>query len=165
MKVTNEVIQNATKELVINNNLDDINVISLCSKLEIKRQTFYYHYQNIYDVIESIFIDDAREFLESNWTKERYQERLSEYIKDNFKFLLAIVDSNVIELLREFFYDVFYFYFYKHSKKDKKDKKYIENEARYNAGGASEVMLYELKLCKEGQKYNDNALRYVLEKI
>ena len=162
MKVTNEVIQNATKELVINNNLDDINVVSLCHDLGIKRQTFYYHYQNIYDVIESIFVDDARDYLGSNWDKEVYETNLKNYIKKEIKFLVAIAESNVSELLREFFYDLFYFYFYHYAKKDKKNREFVEKEARFNAGGASNTMLYELKLNK---KFDESVVDYVLNKI
>lgn len=37
--------------------LESINVSSLCNILKIKRQTFYYYYRDIYDLVESIFKD------------------------------------------------------------------------------------------------------------
>lgn len=154
MKVTNEVIQNATKELVVTQDLNDISVISLCEKLKIKRQTFYYHYQNIYDVIESVFVDDSRQFLNKNIDLKLFQNNVTKYINDNYDFLVAIANSNIMELVKDFFYDIFYFYFV-----NKKRKEGSAMDAVYDAGGAATLLLQELK-----KKEKNNAITYIFSK-
>ncbi len=55
MKGTESQIQLKFLKLLNKYKIDEINVDLLCSAVNIKRQTFYYHYKNIYDVIYSIF--------------------------------------------------------------------------------------------------------------
>ena len=56
MKGTENSIQVNFLKLLNKYKIDDINVDLLCKTVGIKRQTFYYHYKNVYDLIYSIFI-------------------------------------------------------------------------------------------------------------
>ena len=40
-------------DLVKTTSLDKISITAICQKAKIKRQTFYYHYQSVYDLIYS----------------------------------------------------------------------------------------------------------------
>lgn len=159
MKVTNELIQNATKELIIQNDLDDVNVILLCKYLGIKRQTFYYHYQNIYDVVESIFVDDTKEFFDFNGSLNEFEHKIKDYYLNNKEFLNAVIDSNVKELAKDFYYDVFYHFYLKYSKGNKNET----NNARFFAGGASNVMIMALSTLDN--KTINNSIDFIFKKI
>ena len=57
MKNTEEEIKKTFINLLKNHDIESIDVRMICEALNIKRQSFYYHYKNIYDVIYSLFKD------------------------------------------------------------------------------------------------------------
>jgi AcrR family transcriptional regulator len=48
----------ALKEMMLSKPLEEINVTVLCDKCGCHRQTFYYHYQDIYDLLAAIFLNE-----------------------------------------------------------------------------------------------------------
>ena len=50
------VYQESLKKLIKEKPLDEINVVMLCDDCKSNRQTFYYHFRDISDVVESIFL-------------------------------------------------------------------------------------------------------------
>ena len=49
--ITEAKFKYALKDMMKTMPLEDINVTALCNKIGCHRQTFYYHYQDIYDLI------------------------------------------------------------------------------------------------------------------
>ena len=47
------------KRLMVNKPLDKIRVTEICREAEIERPTFYYHFQDKYDLVAWIFFQDA----------------------------------------------------------------------------------------------------------
>ena len=50
--------QEGLKKLLKEKPLDEINVVMLCDAIKSNRQTFYYHFRDISDVVESILLKE-----------------------------------------------------------------------------------------------------------
>ena len=48
----------ALKEMMSEVSLDSISVTSLCKKCKVNRQTFYYHFHDIYDLLALVFLNE-----------------------------------------------------------------------------------------------------------
>ena len=53
---TEQRFQEGLKTLLKTRPLDEINVIMLCDYVKSNRQTFYYHFRDIADVVDSTFL-------------------------------------------------------------------------------------------------------------
>ena len=54
--------------------LDKITVTDLVEDCEVNRQTFYYHFQDIYDLIEWIYVSEAARILGDKKTAATWQQ-------------------------------------------------------------------------------------------
>jgi AcrR family transcriptional regulator len=54
--------------------LDKITVIDIVTDCGVNRQTFYYHFQDIYDLIEWLFLDEASVALAGQKTYETWEQ-------------------------------------------------------------------------------------------
>ena len=77
-KFTKQAIRNACLELLEEKPFDKVTVKDIVMRCELNRNTFYYYYRDIYDVLEDIFRED-REQLRARHTEERtfYEAYLS----------------------------------------------------------------------------------------
>ena len=101
MKGTESQIQLKFLKLLNKYKIDEINVDLLCSAVNIKRQTFYYHYKNIYDVIYSIFYNKKLEAT----TPKIYDRIVDDYLGFLFSdenFYREINESNAKDVLLGF---------------------------------------------------------------
>ncbi len=57
--LTKNYIADTMKELMIRKPLDKIRITEICSKAQIDRSTFYYHFRDKYDLVAWIFYDSA----------------------------------------------------------------------------------------------------------
>ena len=55
---TEDSIQKEVLRLTNEISFDKINVNLVCKNLDITRQAFYYHYENIFDVIYAIYLSN-----------------------------------------------------------------------------------------------------------
>ncbi len=102
---TEQKFKIALKEMMQTKQLSDINVTTLCDKLHLHRQTFYYHYQDIYDLLASIFLnEDVPGLIDCNEINE-ILECLLAYSIRNFDFLHSTYLSAGAELVDDFFYN------------------------------------------------------------
>lgn len=60
-KFTKQAIMNCLLELLSTKQLDKITVKDICEICEINRNTFYYYFQDIYDVLDAVFQNEAGE--------------------------------------------------------------------------------------------------------
>jgi hypothetical protein len=94
----------ALKEMMLSKPLEEINVTVLCDKCECHRQTFYYHYQDIYDLLAAIFLNEDIRGLDSAATAQDALYAFLAYSKDNFVFLRSTYNSSAHDLVDDFFY-------------------------------------------------------------
>ena len=108
---TKKAISYAFKELLLEKPLNKITVNDITSKCEINRQTFYYHFLDIQDLIEWICFEDADKAIKDNKTALTWQEGflslLNLMIKDK-PFISNIFHSVSIEALQNYLYKVVY---------------------------------------------------------
>ena len=99
------------KTLLKTKPLDKITIVDIVEDCEVNRQTFYYHFQDIYDLIDWIYKNETEKFLKGNDTYETWQQgvrALFEYALANKSFILNTYHSISKEYLIEHLYQVTY---------------------------------------------------------
>lgn len=100
--------QNGLKKLVKEKPLDEVNVLMLCKEVNSNRQTFYYHYRDISDVVESILLKEKINYRMKIIDFSSVMKSIFNYINSNFSFLYTIANSYASETMFSFFYSHFY---------------------------------------------------------
>lgn len=107
-------LANALKELMSENkSLDDISVTLLTKKCKVNRQTFYYHFHDIYDLLTLVFLNE--EVPNAKESKNHYEllEKIFGYYIKNSGFIDSVLDSAGKELFLEFISNTCYQVFLK----------------------------------------------------
>ncbi len=120
MKIENK-FREGLKNMIKTTPLDEINVVSLSKKVNSNRQTFYYHFRDISDVIESIFLKEKIVSKAKPHDFESIAKPLIAYINSNKQFLLSVANSFANDKLQEFIYSYFYQKIGQYLKSEKKN--------------------------------------------
>lgn len=107
---TKQILANTLKEMVKTKPIDKITVTELVEKCGINRQTFYYHFQDIYDLLAFIYKSEAVASIENQLNLKTWQEGLItvvEYMRNNEALCLNTYRSLGREHLERFLHDVF----------------------------------------------------------
>jgi AcrR family transcriptional regulator len=94
----------ALKEMMLSKPLEAINVTLLCEKCDCHRQTFYYHYQDIYDLLAAIFLNEKIEGLDTTSDTKEVLYAFLNYSRENFVFIRSTYNSAAHDLVDDFFY-------------------------------------------------------------
>ena len=105
---TEAKFQEGLKKLVLEKPLEEINVIMLCEEIDSNRQTFYYHFRDISDVVESIFLKEKIGYGKKVFDYEPALKEMINYINTNVKFVDAINKSYASDKFYSFLYSYFY---------------------------------------------------------
>lgn len=103
---TKKLLADGLKELLKKKTLDKITVKELVLTCGVNRQTFYYNFQDIYELLEWIFNEEAERLLKEMQGIADWQERLQIVIKkiseeDNRRLILnAFYSVNPIQIDR-----------------------------------------------------------------
>lgn len=106
-QTTKRALAASLKKLLQRKPLDKITITDIAEDCEVNRQTFYYHFQDIYDLIEWIYINDADKALDGNKTYETWQQgfyQIFEYVLENKAFVSNTYHSVSREHLERFLY-------------------------------------------------------------
>lgn len=95
------------RQLLKTTPLDEINVVMLSSYVKSNRQTFYYHYRDISDVVESILLKERVGYGIYPTDFESIIKPLIAYINSNHQFITAVANSFASDKLEEFYYSYF----------------------------------------------------------
>lgn len=99
---TEQELANALKELMSKESLDSITVKRLTDICNIKRQTFYYHFRDIYDLLIWIFLNED---LSKNKEVDKWQDAvkvITKYVTKNKRFVQNTLSSAGKELFEQF---------------------------------------------------------------
>lgn len=99
------------KNLLKTKPLDKITIVDIVEDCEVNRQTFYYHFQDIYDLIEWIYTSEALKVIGDKKTYATWQEgffHIFEYIENNRDFVMSTYHSVSREHLENFLYQETY---------------------------------------------------------
>ena len=103
---TKESLGAALKQMLTVKPIDKITVKDLVEICGVNRQTFYYHFDDVYDLLEWVFEEDANRVLPSEVVYEHWRDdgmMFFKYLADNSVFALNIYNSNSrIYMLRYF---------------------------------------------------------------
>ena len=92
-QVTKRALEQSLKNLLLKKPLTKITINDIAEDCGINRMTFYYHFKDIYDLVEWSCMEDARRALEENKTYDTWQEgllRIFEAVKRNKPFILNV---------------------------------------------------------------------------
>ena len=87
--------------------LEKITISDICEECEVNRQTFYYHFQDIYDLIEWIYTNEASKVLADKKSYKNWDEgylRIFEYALEEKDFAISTYHSISREHLENFLY-------------------------------------------------------------
>ena len=109
--ITKRAMSAALKNLLKEKKLNKITVQDIADECGINRQTFYYHFQDIYDLVEWTCIEDTEKVLKENRTYDTWQEGfLSVFAlaKKDKTFIDNIYRSVSLEMLEQYLYRLVY---------------------------------------------------------
>ena len=87
----------ALKQMMRVKPIGKITVKDLVEICGVNRQTFYYHFDDVYDLLEWVFEEDANRVLPRQVDYERWCEDVlffMEYLQENSSFTLNVYNSN-----------------------------------------------------------------------
>ena len=76
MANTKQALEASLKRLMLKKPLDKITIRDLTEDCSISRMAFYYHFKDIYDLVEWACIEDASKALQGKKTYKTWQEGL-----------------------------------------------------------------------------------------
>lgn len=94
---TKEALGSALKKMMTVKPIDKITIKDLVEICNVNRQTFYYHFDDVYDLLEWVFEEDANRVLPKEVVYERWQDDVMvffEYLYENRTFALNVFNSN-----------------------------------------------------------------------
>jgi len=105
---TEQRFQEGLKTLLKSKPLDEINVIMLCDYVKSNRQTFYYHFRDIADVVDSTFLKAKVGYGKKLLDYEPILKEMINYISTNYQYVSSINKSYASDKLYSFFFSYFY---------------------------------------------------------
>lgn len=73
-EVTKRALEQSLKNLLLKKPLNKITINDIAEDCGINRMTFYYHFKDIYDLVEWSCLEDARKALDKNKTYDTWQQ-------------------------------------------------------------------------------------------
>lgn len=105
-KQTQKFIMSTFMQLLEGESLDKITVRDIVEECEINRNTFYYHYSDIYDLLDDVFRVETEKFMsegvDENTTFGEEYERAARFVLKYKKAILHIYDSKKRDVLQNY---------------------------------------------------------------
>ncbi len=137
-KQTQKFIMNTFMQLLENESLDKITVRDIVEECEINRNTFYYHYSDIYDLLDDVFRVEAEKFLEQdvdeNTTFGEEYARAAQFVLKYKKAILHIYDSKKRDVLVNYLDTLAFSFISRFVKKESEGYKLTEEDIDYITG-------------------------------
>lgn len=92
-QVTKRALEQSLKNLLLKKPLTKITINDIAEDCGINRMTFYYHFKDIYDLVEWSCLEDAKRALDEKKTYETWQQgflQIFEAVRDNKPFILNV---------------------------------------------------------------------------
>ena len=90
---TKYALENSLKKLLLQKPLNKITINDITEDCGINRMTFYYHFKDIYDLVEWVCMEDAKKALADNKTYETWQQgfvRIFDAVRENKPFIMNV---------------------------------------------------------------------------
>ena len=92
-QVTKRALEQSLKNLLLKKPLTKITINDIAEDCGINRMTFYYHFKDIYDLVEWSCTEDARKALEEKKTYDTWQQgflQIFEAVRENKPFIMNV---------------------------------------------------------------------------
>ena len=92
-QVTKRALEASLKNLLLQKPLSKITISDITEDCGINRMTFYYHFKDIYDLVEWSCLEDARKALDKNKTYDTWQQgflQIFEEVLENKQFVMNV---------------------------------------------------------------------------
>ena len=92
-QVTKRALEQSLKNLLLKKPLTKITVADIAEDCGINRMTFYYHFKDIYDLVEWSCLEDAKRALDEKKTYDTWQQgllQIFEAVQANKPFILNV---------------------------------------------------------------------------
>lgn len=110
-QTTKKALAASLKKMLAKTTLDNITVKDIAEDCEVNRQTFYYHFQDIFALIEWIYTSEAAKAIDGKKTHDTWQQgffHVFEYMLENKALVMNTYRSMSREHLEKYLYDVTY---------------------------------------------------------
>lgn len=108
---TKHALADSLKRLMAKKPLPKITIADITEDCGINRMTFYYHFQDIYDLIDWICREEAAQAMNGKWSYETWQEGLTSVVRavvENRVFVEGVYRSVRREQLEAYLFDAIY---------------------------------------------------------
>ncbi len=92
-QITKRALEQSLKNLLLKKPLNKITISDITDDCGINRMTFYYHFKDIYDLVEWSCLEDAKKALEGKKTYTTWQEgflQIFDAVKENKPFIINV---------------------------------------------------------------------------
>ena len=104
---TKKTLADALRNIMITKPLQKITIQEIVGACGLNRQTFYYHFHDIYDLLHWMFEHDAQHLLETRLTTDTWAESLLHvlyYLEENKQMCICALQGMQAETLNRFLY-------------------------------------------------------------
>ena len=109
--ITKNALEESLKKFLLQKPLDKITISDLTADCGISRMAFYYHFKDIYDLVDWIFLEMASEFLEGKETYDTWQQGFTQILYGvlrNRRLIMNAYNSLSHEQVERFLYALTY---------------------------------------------------------
>lgn len=106
-QMTKRALVASLKELLAEKPLDKITVTDLTEHCGVNRMTFYYHFKDIYDLVDWIMVEDAAKALEGRQSFENWTDAFLDILRqvqDNKVLVMNVYRSVSREQVEQYLY-------------------------------------------------------------
>ncbi|NCC08443.1 MAG: TetR family transcriptional regulator [Clostridia bacterium] len=106
-QITKRALETSLKKLIVQKPIDKITIADITEDCGISRMTFYYHFKDIYDLIEWSFVEDAAKVLGGKKTYDTWQQgflQIFNAVLENKPFIYSVYHSVSREQLEVYLY-------------------------------------------------------------
>lgn len=110
-EITKKALEVSLKNLLLKKPLNKITINDIAEDCGISRMTFYYHFKDIYDLVEWSCIEDASKALQGKKTYDTWQEGLLNIfyaVQENKPFIMNVYNSVSREQVEQYLYKLTY---------------------------------------------------------
>lgn len=110
-QTTKRALEESLKKMLLKKPLDKITISDITEDCGINRMTFYYHFKDIYDLVEWSCVEDASKALDGKKTYDTWQQgflQIFQSVMDNKPFILNAYYSISREQVEIYLYKLTY---------------------------------------------------------
>lgn len=108
---TKLALEASLKRLLLHKKIDKITISDLTTDCGISRMSFYYHFKDIYDLVEWVCVEDGKKALQGKKTYDTWQEGMTqvfEAVMENKPFILNVYGAVSREKIESYLYKLTY---------------------------------------------------------